>query len=291
MSVVGGQSGHKEFVSTRSSRAARIVETQGDDMRRRDFVAGLFWTKAVWPTTGEAQEGHVRRVGFLGNLNGSDPEVRTWIGGLREGLAKSGWTEGRNVTIVPRFANGRPDQLAALAKELVALNPDVILAHAPPSTLAVKRETAAIPVVFVAVSDPVGSGMVASLARPGGSLTGFLTFELGIVGKWLSMLKEIAPGLERVALVANPRTTNFDYFEQSARAAGSTLRIELVPVRISTAAEIGNPLGILPALPTAGCSCLRTRPACRIALSSSRLPPVIVCRPSIRSGFMSRMAD
>ena len=108
----------------------------------------------------------------------------------------------------------------------------MILTHAPPSTAATQRETRAIPIVFVAVSDPIGPGFVASLARPGGNITGLLTFEPGITGKWLAMLKEIAPHLERVALVGNPGTTNYDYFQLTAEAAAQSLMVKLIPYRV-----------------------------------------------------------
>ncbi|MET0166007.1 MAG: ABC transporter substrate-binding protein [Vicinamibacterales bacterium] len=123
-------------------------------------------------------------------------------------------------------------------KELIAKQPDVILTHAPPSTAATQRETRAIPIVFVAVSDPIGPGFVASLARPGGNITGLLTFEPGITGKWLAMLKEIAPHLERVALIGNPRTTNYDYFQRTTEAAAQSLTVKLIPYRVATAADI-----------------------------------------------------
>ena len=144
------------------------------------------------------------------------------------------------------------DRFPALAKELVASQPDVILAHAPPATAALQRESREIPIVFVSVSDPVGPGFVANLRRPGGNLTGMLTFEEGVTGKWLAMLKEVAPHLDRVALVSNPKTTNYDYFLRTATDAASTLAIELLPRRIATAAEIEDAIVGLANLPNGG---------------------------------------
>jgi putative ABC transport system substrate-binding protein len=139
-----------------------------------------------------------------------------------------------------RFAEGKPSRIQPLAKELVALQPDVIVAQSPSVVIAVQRETRVIPTVFVDVADPIGFGFVASLARPGGNLTGLLTFEAGIIGKWLAMLKEIAPGLVRVALVGDSKTGSFDYFQRAAAAAAPSLGIELVPHQVETASDISR---------------------------------------------------
>ena len=125
-----------------------------------------------------------------------------------------------------------------LARELVALQPDVILAQSTPATAALKPETSTIHIVFAGVADPIGSGFVASLSRPSGNLTGFLQYEEGITGKWLAMLKEIAPNLTRAALLANPRTTPFDYFLRSAKTLAPSLAIEVVPTPIENANDI-----------------------------------------------------
>jgi ABC-type uncharacterized transport system substrate-binding protein len=135
--------------------------------------------------------------------------------------------------ISTRFAAGTADQYPLLAKELAALQPDVVLSESTPAAAALRQETRAIPFVFVGVSDPVGSDFVASLARPGGNLTGMMQYESGIVGKWLAMLKEIAPHLTRVAFVANPKFKGYDYFWRFAQAAASALAIELIPSQIS----------------------------------------------------------
>ena len=166
----------------------------------------------------------------------------------------------------------------------------MILTHAPPSTAATQRETRAIPIVFVAVSDPIGPGFVASLARPGGNITGLLTFEPGITGKWLAMLKEIAPHLERVALVGNPGTTNYDYFQLTAEAAAQSLMVKLIPYRVATAADIEGAIIDFADVPNGGYLRPQIRQASVIATSSSRSPPVIACLRSTRSDFMSPMA-
>jgi putative ABC transport system substrate-binding protein len=222
-------------------------------VKRREFIAAFGGAAAGLPlaTGGRAQPDRVRRIGVLTHLSESNPEMQAWLSAFREKLGQLGWQDSRNVQLISRFGE-RPDRLPVMAKEIVGLQPDVILSHAPPATVALQRETRTIPIVFVAVSDPVGPGFVASLARPGGNLTGFLTFESGIVGKWLAMLKEIAPSLERVALVANPTTTNFDYFLHAAVAAAPSLAIEVVPNRVETADDIERTIGTFAGTPNGG---------------------------------------
>src|SRR3954463_8279960 len=206
-------------------------------MRRREFV-GLVSSAVVWPLAARGQPSdRVRRIGVLVGLAENDPEMKRRLAGLREGLEKLGWSEGRNVRIDYCFAPSG-SQVQVLARELVALRPDVILAQSTPATAALKPETSTIPIVFASVADPIGSGFVASLPRPGGNLTGLLQYEEGITGKWLAMLKEIAPNLTRAALVANPRTAAFDYFLQSAKAVAPSLAIDLVPTPVDNAADI-----------------------------------------------------
>jgi putative ABC transport system substrate-binding protein len=168
--------------------------------------------------------------------NESDGQAR--LAGFREGLETLGWLHGRNVHIDTRFAAGKEDQYQVLAKELIASRPDVILAQSPPIVAALQRESSAIPIVFVSVSDPIGPGFVANLARPGGNITGMMQYEAGITGKWLAMLKEISPRLARAALLGNPKTTAYDYFLKSAEAAARSLSVELVALRVGSAADI-----------------------------------------------------
>src|SRR4051812_12796310 len=207
-------------------------------MRRRELVAGLGAT-ALWPRGARAQQpDEMRRIGVLMNNAEEDPESRAQLVAFREALEQLGWSEKRNVRVSTLFAADRPDQYQILAKELVALQPHVIFAYTTPIAAALKRETRTIPLVFAEVSDPVGSGLVASLARPEGNLTGFMLYERGITGKWASMLKEIAPHVVRTALLANPKTTPFDYFVRSAEAVAQSLGLELVPTPVENAADI-----------------------------------------------------
>ena len=153
------------------------------------------------------QSDRVRRIGVLMATAEDDPETKLRLAGLQQGLEKLGWSEGRNIHLDKRFAAApSEDQARVFAKEMVALRPDVILAQSTPITAAFQRETRAIPIVFVFVNDPIGSGFIANLARPGGNLTGLTLFEAGIAGKWLSMLKEIAPHLARAGFMFNPKT-------------------------------------------------------------------------------------
>ncbi len=207
-------------------------------MRRPEFIMLLSCAAAIWPLAARAQQSErVRRVGVLVGLAENDPEMKERIAGLRQGLEKLGWAEGSNLRIDYRFAPAGA-QARLLARELIALQPDVILTQSTPATAAMQQETRTIPIVFAGVADPIGSGFVASLSRPGGNLTGLLQYEEGITGKWLAMLKEIAPNLTRVALVANPRTAAFDYFLQSAKAVAPSLAIDLVPTPVDNAADI-----------------------------------------------------
>ena len=189
---------------------------------------GVTWSFAVRAQLGERK----RRIGILWQYAADDPVAGRGLSAFRQALEQLGWSEDRNVDIDYRFAGGSSGRYLPLAQELIASRPDVILATGTPITATLQRETRAIPIVFTSVSDPIGAGFVASLARPGGNITGVLYFEAGIIGKWLAMLKEIAPRVTRAALVGNPKTTPFHYFQRSAEPAVSSLAIELVPATI-----------------------------------------------------------
>jgi len=208
---------------------------------------------AAWPLAGRAQQGdRLRRIGMLIGYAEEDPETKSRVAAFRQMLEKRGWSEGRNIDIEARFLAGSSTQYEPLAKELVSLRPDVILAHTTPVTAALQRESASIPIVFVNVSDPIGSGFIASLARPGGNLTGVLHYEAGITGKWLAMLKEIAPHLARAALMANPKTTAYDYFLRAAESSAPSLAIKLVASPVETAADIERAIESFASAPNGG---------------------------------------
>ena len=222
-------------------------------MQRREFITLLGGTAAAWPLAARAQQpNRMRRIGVLVGWAENDPDIQVQLAVFRQGLERLGWTEGRNVRIDYRFAAASPGQFQALAKELVALQPDVMVADTTPGAVALQRESRAIPIVFRGVSDPIGSGFIASLARPGGNLTGLLNFEASITGKWLQMLKEIAPRLARTALVANPKTTPYDYFLRAAEVVAPSLAIELVPSRVDSAADIERAIESFVRVPNGG---------------------------------------
>jgi ABC-type uncharacterized transport system substrate-binding protein len=175
-------------------------------MRRREFIS-LVGGATVWPVAARAQQsGTMRRVGVLLGWSEGVPRYRTWLAAFVQGLAQSGWVDGRNLRIDVRWTNANVDRARTFAKELVDLQPDVILAGTTPVTAALAKETRTVPIVFVIVSDPVGAGFVGSLARPGGNVTGFINEEGAMGGKWLSLLREVAPRFTRAAIMFNPET-------------------------------------------------------------------------------------
>jgi ABC-type uncharacterized transport system substrate-binding protein len=221
------------------------------DVQRREFILGLGGAAAGWPLAARAQP-TMRRIGMLIGYAEDDPETKVRLAAFRQRLEKRGWSEGRNVQIEIRFAAASAVQYEPLAKELIATHPDVILAHTTQVAAALQRESRVIPIVFVNVSDPIGSGFVASLGRPGGNITGVLQYEAGVVGKWLAMLKEIAPRLERVALLGNPKTSPYDYYLRAAEAAAPLLAIKIVSSPVDTAADIEHAINSLAGIPNGG---------------------------------------
>src|SRR5262249_15022860 len=194
--------------------------------------------------TARAQTDQVRRIGVLAST-ANDVDTQARLNGFRQGLQLLGWSEGHNLHVDYRFADGREDYFQSLAKELLALRPEVVFAQGTPAAVVLQRESHTVPIVFVNVSDPIGSGLIASLARPGGNLTGVLQYEDSVTGKWLGMLKEISPTLTRAALVASPKTTPYDYFLHAAVALAPSLAIEVVPIRFENAADIERAIASL----------------------------------------------
>jgi putative ABC transport system substrate-binding protein len=209
-------------------------------MQRREFIAGLGST-AAWPLVARAQQGErVRRIGVLMEPPEDDPEGKARLALFTRALQDLGWTEGRNLRVDIRWAAGSFERTRMFAKELVDLQPDVILARGTPATAAFQRETQTIPIVFVAVGDPVGSGFVAGLPRPGGNITGFGDAEQAISGKWLELLMEIAPGIKRVAIMFNPDVApgGGSYYLSAFEAAARSLKVEPIAAPVHSDAEI-----------------------------------------------------
>jgi putative ABC transport system substrate-binding protein len=228
-------------------------------MRRREFITLVGGAAVSWPITSHAQQSdETRLIGVLMAYAESDSPAQSEVAAFRGALAKLGWTEGSNLRIELRFGAGDADRIRAFAKELIDLRPDVILGHTTPVTSALARETRTIPIVFVNVADPIASGFVTSLASPGGNITGLTVETSAQGGKWVQLLKEIAPRTVRMALLFNPVTAvPVQIFMSSIQAAASSLAIQIsnAPVRAKDeiegviAAQAHNPGGGLIVMP------------------------------------------
>jgi putative ABC transport system substrate-binding protein len=223
---------------------------------RRELLAALGGAAAAWPLVARARPSdQVRRIGVL-MMTGNppdDPESRARMAALMQGLEKLGWLEGRNVQLDYRWGRGDADQAQLFANELIALQPDVIVAHTTTACIALKRVTATIPVVFVNVVDPIGSGLIANLARPGGNFTGLIHFEPSMAGKWLGMLKEVAPSVARVAILYSPETLpSHSVYEDAVRAVAPSFAITPFAAPASNPTEIQRAIDTLSSSPDAG---------------------------------------
>jgi putative tryptophan/tyrosine transport system substrate-binding protein len=218
-----------------------VVLGAGEAMRRREFIVCIGSTAAAWPFTARAQQSErVRRIGVLMSVRESDPEARAWIGAFSEGLQQLGWTAGRNIRLDYRWAPPfDAETRQRVGKELVTLQPDLILTQNTVSTASILQESHSIPIIFANVVDPIGSGFVASLARPGGNVTGFTLVESSIVGKWLELLKEIAPRVGRVAFLFNPEAAPYaEYYLAVFKAAAPSLGMVAIAAPIKKTSEI-----------------------------------------------------
>jgi len=210
-------------------------------INRRAFIMLLGGAAAAWPLAARAQQSErMRRIGVLMGYPESDSDAQANVAAFRESLQRLGWAEGRNVRIDTRWPiPADVESMQRLAKELVALQPDVILSQITPTTAALLQHTRTIPIVFATVSDPVGSGFVASLSRPGGHVTGFATLEGSLGGKWVELLKEIAPRVARVALLFNPATaTMAEYYLDPMKAAAASLGVEAIVAPVHGRSEL-----------------------------------------------------
>jgi putative tryptophan/tyrosine transport system substrate-binding protein len=209
-------------------------------MKRREFITLLGGTAVVLPLAARAQQpDRVRRIGVLMGYAESDPAAQFEVAAFREALAKLGWMEGNNLQIELRWTAGDAGRIRTLARELVDLRPDVILSQSTIVTGSVARETGTIPIVFVNVADPIAGGLTASLARPGGNVTGFALFEPGVGGKWVELLKDIAPRTVSVALLSNPATgAPLEFFMPSIQAAATSLALKVIVTQFQTKDEI-----------------------------------------------------
>ena len=203
------------------------------DLRRREFITLLGGAGAVWPLAAHAQQGErVRRIGVLMNLAAEDPEAQRRVTAFVQGLQQLGWTDGRNVRIEIRWGASDAERNRGYAAELVELAPDVILASGTPVLIALQRESRSIPIVFASIADPVGAGFAERLSRPGGNATGFTLFEYAISGKWLELLKELLPGLTRVAVIRDPLITSGIGQFAAIQAVSPPFGVELSPIGV-----------------------------------------------------------
>jgi len=210
---------------------------QFDQLKRRAFIT-LLGGAAAWPLAASAQQkDRVRRIGVLMGFAADDPAAQRRVLAFAQALAQLGWTDGRNVRIDIRWSAGDPERIRKYAAELIALAPDVILANSSAAVGSLLQATRTVPIVFVQVAEPVGAGFVETLARPGGNATGLMLYEYGIGGKWLELLKEIAPRVERVAFLRNPAVAAGSGPFGAMQASAPSLGVEVRPINVRDAGE------------------------------------------------------
>jgi putative tryptophan/tyrosine transport system substrate-binding protein len=222
-------------------------------MRRREFITLLGGAAAAWPFAARAQQAdRVRRIGVLMPLAAGDPEAKARIAVFQQRLQQLGWVDGRNMQIDTRWSGGNDADTRKHAAELAALAPDVILANGASVTGPLLQATRTVPIVFVIVTDPVGAGFVDSLARPGGNATGFINFEYGMSGKWLELLKQIAPGVTRAAVIRDPTNTAGIGQFAAIQSIAPSLGVEVIPLNVGAATEIERAVAAFRRAPNGG---------------------------------------
>jgi ABC-type uncharacterized transport system substrate-binding protein len=222
--------------------------------RRREFIAGLGGAAAAWPIAARAQQpgDRVRRIGVLMPGNENDPEGKRRYSAFTQALADLSWTDGRNVRMDLRWGGGDANRIRALAQELVGSQPDIILTGGTAPPIAVQRETRTIPIVFTVVAEPVASGLVPRLDRPGGNVTGFANYEPSLGGKWLELLSDIGPGLKRAAIMFNPDTAPASAYMPSLETAARSLKFVSIIAPVRSDAEIEAAISALGREPGGG---------------------------------------
>jgi putative tryptophan/tyrosine transport system substrate-binding protein len=221
-------------------------------MRRREFITLLGGAAVGWPLAARAQQpGRVRRIAMLVGATENDPEAPLSLEAFRQTLNQLGWKEGISVRIDTRWGHGDPDRMGAYAKELIGTAPDVAVADSTPAALALQRESRTTPIIFIQAGNPVGSGLVANLARPGGNLTGFTNYVPSMGGKWLELLKEVVPRLARVAALFNPKTHTGQYWDV-LEAATQSLGVTFGKAAVEDDGGIARALEALAGEPAGG---------------------------------------
>jgi putative ABC transport system substrate-binding protein len=259
-------------------------------MKRREFITLLGGAAVAWPIAARAQQGErVRRIGVLLPAAPDDAEQQSWLGAFLQGLAQSGWITGRNIRIETRWTKFDPEETRKYAAELVALAPDVILATGNSTVGPLLRLTRTVPIVFPLATDPVASGLVESLARPGGNATGFMSFEVGVSAKWLELLKEIAPGVKRAAVLRTLSTAVGPGQFGAIQAVAPSLGVELRPIDTHDAEQIERAVVAFASEPNSGLiaatggGVLNHRELIALA-ARHRLPAIYAYREHVMSG-------
>jgi putative ABC transport system substrate-binding protein len=268
-------------------------------MKRRDFITLLGGAAAVWPMAARAQQaGGMRRVGVFMRLLESDPVTKGYLAAFAQGLAPLGWSESRNLRIVLRISGGDDTSAKAAAADLVRQNPEVILSHGTETSRIMQQNTRTIPIVFTTVTDPVGSGLVESLARPGGNTTGFTNFEFSMAGKWLELLKEVAPALKNIAIIFNPDNAAMPGQLHAIALAAPALGLQVTEAKVSDRGDIERAINAIAQTPNAGFIVLpenlvvSNRDLIVGMAARHRLPSVYSDRFNIKSGgLLSYGAD
>jgi putative ABC transport system substrate-binding protein len=222
-------------------------------MKRRDFITLLGGAAAAWPVAAGAQQRErMRRISVLAPVAGDDPDVQARHAAFVQGLEQLGWTNGRNLRIDARWGGGNPDEIRKYARELLALSPDVILASGSAAVEPLLQATRTVPIVFTNVPDPVGAGFVDSLARPGGNVTGFTPYEFGIGGKWLELLKQIAPNVTRAAVIRDPTITAGMGQWGAIQTAAPSFAVDVSPINMRDATDIERGIAAFARSPNGG---------------------------------------
>jgi putative ABC transport system substrate-binding protein len=222
-------------------------------MRRREFISLLGGAAAVWPLKARAQQGEqMRRIGVIVPASPDDASFQTWIGVFLQALAQLGWTIGRNMRLDIHWATPNATKIRQHAAELAALTPDVILTSGTSTTGPMLQATRTVPIVFATVVDPVGAGLIESLARPGGNATGFLLYDFNLGGKWLELLKQIAPTITRVAVLRDASTTSGTGQFAAIQAVAPSLKVDVVPVNMREAADLERTIAAFARSPNGG---------------------------------------
>ena len=268
-------------------------------MNRREFIAGLGGAVAAWPVVARAQNNaRLRRIAVFMPGAADNPEFEARNAAFLQGLGEWGWNVGRNITINYRWGGGDVDRYRDFAKEMVARGPDVILGNGTATVRALRQITRDVPIVFANISDPVGNGLVASLARPGGNATGFISAEMGFSGKWLELLKELKQDLKNVGVMRDSAIGSQIGILGALQAIAPSLRVELHPIDIGDAKDVDEALATFSRLPQSG---LIVAPGARAVLhrelitklaSQHRLPSIYALRTFVAAGgLMSYGAD